>query len=60
MLSVITKRKMFSKALFYAESEYEINFCRKWLVLQCCQILIIMKCENRVVGNTENFEHTTF
>ena len=30
--SVITKQNMFSKALFYAESGYEIKFCRKWLV----------------------------
>ena len=30
--SVITKQNMFSKALFYAESGYEINFCQKWLV----------------------------
>ena len=29
---VINKQNMFLKALFYAESEYEINFCKKWLV----------------------------
>ena len=46
---------MFSEAIFNAESGYEINFCHKWRVQQCCQILIIRTCKNTVVGNPENF-----
>ena len=49
------KQNINSKALS-AESGYEISFCKKWLVQQCCQILIIKKCKNRVVSNTEIFQ----
>ena len=28
--------------------------------MQCCQILSIRTCENRVVGNPKNFKNTTF
>ena len=58
--SVITKQNMFSKALFHAESGYEISFCQKWQVQQCCQFLIIKTHKNRVVGNPENFKNSTF
>ena len=57
--SVGNKQNMYSSELFSTESGYEIDFCQKWLVQPCCQILMMKQCKNRAVGNTENFKNNT-